>query len=63
MGPPGREEPSVGQSCTVPSWDGSPLTARAEEQQQGEPQQQGAPSTTPGHALLRASGITWSGGQ
>lgn len=45
MGPPGREEPSVGQSCTVPSWDGSPLTARAEEQQQGELQQQGAPST------------------
>lgn len=62
-GPMGGEETSVGQSCAAPSWDGSPLTTWAEEQQQGEPQQQGGPSTTPGHALLRALGITWNGGQ
>lgn len=37
------------------------LTAQLEEQEQGELQQEGCPSTAPGHGLLRGFGITWSG--
>lgn len=38
-----------------------PLTAWPEEQEQGEPQQEGCPGTAPGHGLLRGFGITWNG--
>lgn len=37
------------------------LTAQVEEQEQGELQQEGCPSTAPGHGLLRGFGITWNG--
>lgn len=38
----------------------TPLTARVQEQEQGELQQEGCPGTAPGHGLRRGLGITWN---